>query len=275
MEEINLTNWDEFSYNIKKIRSDYGIQQSEFDGRTRDEKNRILFRGQSNSEWPLQTTLERQTTERFHVEKYLSYAASCAHEIEAYTGYKWGINDNPTISREIQEKQIDKKPYLPHYDYLIYLRQHSFPSPLLDWTESPYIAAFFALSEQKDNEKSVVYAYIENITDIRDVSRNTLISVLGLYVSTHKRHFSQKSWYTIATKWDEISKRHYFCSHDEIFSQPVKDQDVLVKITFPFSQRGKGLVELNDYNINYFTLFQTEEYLIKALAMKIFVIDKS
>ncbi|MDP2778479.1 MAG: hypothetical protein Q8O48_12635, partial [Anaerolineales bacterium] len=63
--------------------------------------------------------------------------------------------------------------------------------------------------------------------------------------------------------------------HHEIFDEPRKNhnsvQDLLIKITIPTKDRNIALKELdNDYNINHFTLFQTEDSLIKTLGMKEF-----
>ena len=54
----------------------------------------------------------------------------------------------------------------PGGGYLAYLRHHGFPSPLLDWTKSPYIAAYFAMvnAPQKEVKKVSVFAYLESPT---------------------------------------------------------------------------------------------------------------
>ena len=51
---------------------------------------------------------------------------------------------------------------------------------------------------------------------------------------------------------------------------PENNEDLLVKITIPATDRKLALKELNDYNINHFTLFQSEDSLIKALSLKDF-----
>jgi hypothetical protein len=46
--------------------------------------------------------------------------------------------------------------------------------------------------------------------------------------------------------------------------------NVLIKLELPAAARGGALRSLNDYNINYFTLFQTEDALVKMLEVKAF-----
>lgn len=198
-------------------------------------------------------------------------ASRSVNELESYMGNKWNIPDFPDLLDEIKEKQSEFGPYLPCYDYLVYLRHHGYPSPLLDWTESPYIAAYFAMSEMPSAERVAVYAYIETPLGFKSVGSNkALIKIQGPFVSTDKRHFAQKAWYTVATRWSNEDQEHTFCSHHEVFNNTENNQDILIKITIPAENRKQALKELNDYNINHFTLFQNEDALIKTLSMREF-----
>jgi FRG domain len=271
LKEIKLKKWAEFHEAISEVRDQYGMAERNLpDGKVFKRKNKILFRGQSSADWLLETTLERKTNIRLDTLAYVQKATRFSNEIESFTGYRWDLPSYSDLKKETNKIQDSFRPHLACYPYLVYLRHHGFSSPLLDWTESPFIAAFFAYANPITQDASV-YCYIEqpNLTK-GGTGGSPSIKTMGPYVTTHKRHFSQKAWYTIATQWDYKKKKHYFCSHEDIFQRNDQHQDVLVKIILPSSERKTALSALSDYNINYFTLFQDEEALIKTFAMSAF-----
>lgn len=264
MEEIKISSWDEFPKKIDKIKNKYGVSSYGDD----KQKQTILYRGQSDSEWKLQSTLERSSSKTWSIMGYKILVFSCKPQIETFTDHTWAINEDE-VKKEIEENKGKYFIHIPCYEFLVYLRHHGFPSPLLDWTVSPYIAAFFAFSENVKSDRVAVFSYIK----MQRVRKGGLqidprITVEGPYAKTHKRHFLQQSWYTICTKYDEKRKSDLFTSHEDVFSKQDKHQDILLKITIPRSERIKALTYLNEVNINAFSLFQTEEALMKTLWVK-------
>jgi hypothetical protein len=275
MEIKRPRSWQGFKKIIEEIRVQYGSHTINLSsGKDHTRRNKILFRGQGNAKWELKTTLERVTSERLSVLQYWVHATSGSNEIESLTGTDWKLKHFPEVKEEIEKTHDSFRITLPSYDYLVYLRHHGFPSPLLDWTESPYIAAFFAYSAA-ESSNSAVYCYIETPEGGKGhTSYDPFIQVMGPYVTTHKRHFAQKAWYTVSSEWDEDNKCLFFCNHEKVFKLNSPNQDVLIKIVLPSKLRIEVLNELNDYNINYFTLFQSEDSLIQSIAMREFLLKK-
>jgi hypothetical protein len=259
--EINVKNWEECQSQFTDLLQYRGslCQDTE-----RTHISRLLYRGQANSEWKLTTTLERYFKPDVFLEDYYSIISAARPQIESFTSKVWGI---PEYS-EPDDFFIGSK--LPAYDYMVYLRHHGFPSPLLDWTRSPFIAAFFAFHDVAYEGQAVsIYSHMEWAGRGKTHAGNDpIISGIGPYIITHPRHFLQQSEYTICTV--RSNEKHYFAYHESAFSENKEEQDLLWKINIPSSERFKVLSYLDSMNINAFSLFGSEESLMATLALREF-----
>ena len=261
-----LQSWSDFVDFVDRIRRDTGTVGADGD---------VLFRGQADSRWPIATTLERRSSREYSVVDYAQLALDHVHKLRSETGMAWAtLTDHDLLQwPSTIESHLDVK--IPCYPYMVYLRQHGFASPLLDWTESPFIAAYFAFHEPSPQDGyASIYMYREtpNNDTAKVMSPNyAMISVRGPYVATHpRRHFTQQAWYTVCGKWDDTKtsygspRGHVICPHCQVFNRGHEDQDVLINVEIPRSERRTVLGFLKDVNINHFTLFRTEDALVRA-----------
>jgi len=258
--------------------NDFKSQTTLLIEQARTEHASILFRGHASSQWDLETTLER-STHSDSVTDYYGMVLRIKSEIEALTGLKWPDDadvDYPKIQKlcsayeDFSMRFSRQAP--PHYAYLSYLRHHGFPSPLLDWSTSRFVAAFFAFRARPIAENVAIFAYRDRDRSGMKVGGNDVpaIRVCGPYVSGPKRHFAQRSQYTTCTIWDDNGP--YFLSHNDVCKpfDPKKDfqQDIIFKFELPTSEREKAMIELEDYGLNAFGLFGSEEGLMESLSLR-------
>ena len=202
MIELEVTSWDDFGNALEQI-DENRKEPKEKSGLA---IRRPLFRGVSNATWGLETTLERAfpmecSAQELSLVSYYRKLARSLPAVETMTGRKWDdLPDPPEFERLISEETGWLDGFLGRnnaiYRYLIYLRHHGFPSPLLDWTQSPYVAAFFAFDSMgKDVREVAIYTLVRG--RFHTMSNTEHFFVVGPYVRTHARHYLQQSQYSL------------------------------------------------------------------------------
>ena len=260
MEGKDLRYWHELEREIEQLEAKYGASN-------------LLFRGVGDSSWELATTLERAGCESMAFEEYCRLLAfKIKPALESFTEREWDV---PEISETLAEASrfcrdpdlfsLRRFPSKQLYSYMIYLRHHGFPSPLLDWSYSPFVAAFFAFRNRNTSERRSIYVYCEMPKGHKaEVVGAPTIRQIGPYARAHPRHFRQQSDYTICGAYDPDNGWRF---HPHVFGGR-GEQDFIWKYTLPSTERTKVLGVLNYHNLNAYSLFDSEESLLETLWFK-------
>ena len=277
MKNILVTTWEEFEAQILELRRkrDAHVPGSGF------KPSDFLFRGQEDASKHLTTTLERRGHERMKFCDYYQLIFRIHSEIESFGFGRWNLRIPPEFERSLTWDSINSSstPNQDEYGYMVHLRHLGFPSPLLDWTQSEYIAAFFAFRQsfrQQKNKNVAIFIYQRSPRGMHgNGSFKPFIEHHGPNVQTHPRHVSQKAEYTSCLYWEP--KECYFAPHEEVFTpnnlqpglQPAFEQDALWKFILPAEERLKVLRLIDDsHNVNAFSMFTSEESLLETLAVR-------
>lgn len=202
-------------------------------------KQKKIYRGQSSNAWRLRTTFHR--TQRANLGKFNS-------------------NDIRELHRRLSSKlylDIDKADQRGAFYCL--LQHHGYPTPLLDWSYSPYVAAFFAyrnafindsISDESNKVRIFIfdhYLWHKNMIKFSNIEvpfRH--LSFLELHTFFNERVVPQQAVSTV-TNVDDIE--------DYIMSEESDENKYLRIVDLPVSNRNEVMEELAYMGITAGSMF--------------------
>jgi hypothetical protein len=210
----------------------------------------FIYRGQRDSRWTLTTTLHRTALVSTiqDIKTYADVVLPQVHEaIEAWVGRSWDLS-NP----------------LGMAEFVAFLQHNGFPTPLLDWTSSPYIAAYFAFESvnhfEPQTDEVAIYAFNQRawtssyrqVYDYADFTPH--VSVLRPRLVGNHKLAVQQGCFT----WSNVKDIEAHLRLNE-----KDDKKFLVKYTLDVRERPQVMRELSLMGISAIQLMPSVEAVCK------------
>jgi FRG domain len=222
-----------------------------------------VYRGQSNSTWTLKSSLHRKLN-----------SISVTQEVSLAVEKMLIMEFKQKSSLYAQKESIIFKNIIT---WLCMMQHYSCPTRLLDWSESPFIALFFAIENNFTKDGAI---YMFNSTQIQEHFREEIFNaylsekelldykkgeniLIPLYPTfPADRFIIQKGFFTLSTN---IFTDHYSII-DQVYT-PVEtnEKKFHIKLVIKKELKKEFLSRLRTMNIEYSSLFPGLDGLGKAL----------
>lgn len=225
---IEITSIEDFDSLLSTINENYAYWPN------------YIFRGQGQSDWLLESTLSR-------ILKKIKYKNKISLINEHLGKFSLDIRGR----RGLNPKQLNE-------DELWALGQHyGLHTPLLDWTQSPYVALFFALTGVEKSPTGYSTLWALHCPDIKIINEfyekkykdneKWIIKLINPLLDENGRLVNQNGLFT------KINYQNHIESWVE--KGPDLDWVTLSRMNISDKVKEEGLFFLNLMNINYSTLF--------------------
>ena len=217
---LKIDNWDDFRTYVQAL-----------------PPYKFMFRGQGSNRWRLRTAFHR--TERSDIMRFLQTDVSALHQhLSALTNHFFNLA-NP----------------IENGAFVSLVQHHGYPTPLLDWTYSPFIAAFFAFKYASPTTKNVrVFIFDRELwrldwNQLQKVAPARLhFSILDAVALNNPRMVPQQALSTV-TNAEDIE------TYIQKKSKERPGRQYLHVIDLPISQRELALRELSAMGITPGSMF--------------------
>lgn len=227
--EVEFSSWKYFHDFVRQQMLDY---------------SHYIWRGQRDANWKLESSLDRILRSKLPSRRP---SLARAHLQDFKLAVRGRRGPNPAIIQDENE-------------WWALGQHHGLATPLLDWTESAFVALYFAFEKpiKPESGRRVVWALHGNvkknaeITDVHNAAKKDGSPPVLEYVRPHQndnaRLVSQAGLFTKAPLGQTVDG-WIEQNHLGVTSAP------LVKLTFPDKERAECLRTLTKMNINHITLF--------------------
>lgn len=220
----------------------------------RDPTKPVIFRGQADSVWRLEPSIDRNVKPRTDYGKRLEIERSIVERFRKEADHLLGQSELEYLKERRPGDLISPQTVLQHFGA---------PTRLLDWTRSPFVAAFFAAidlphkngavwwyGEQALHEAVRQHRVKHRIPDPAGpefshekalYSKKSPRFIMPVYLSiSFQRAEAQQGLFTLASRLGEL--------HDELFEELLTGDD-FGRIEFPSSVKPDLLMALKARNI--------------------------
>lgn len=220
----------------------------------------LFFRGQSQADWGLVSTYRRLVSPGDPGAYWL--LLNLVHDyIATWSGRAWKLENNFELA-----------------SFLGFLQHNGFPTPLLDWTRSPYAAAYFAFEGVNDavplSDHVAIFAFDhlawsadwKQIYDVHVSSDH--VSVLQSQSRGNHKQLLQQGAYTYSTVHDQAE--HIVACEVQYFVEHGQAKEYLTKHIISVHEKPIVMRDLGFMGISAMTLFPSVEGVCRHLASALF-----
>lgn len=238
------------------------LEELEFLQKKFDAEGNSIYRGQSNSEWKLETSFDRM------------YGASD----KKVSRIAYEISLLKRFQRESHHYGITNIDFLNIPEWLTLMQHYGAPTRLLDWTHSFWVGLFFAIIDVAKSDAKENFCALW-VADWRKIDRNVPKSVAEIYKRDHNlldiNDFNRVNKETGIVKLNSFKQNARQIIQQGTFLFPLNIQktfednwdydSVLNKIIIPSRLKGSIIKLLYRMNISYATLYPGIEGFSRSL----------